>query len=230
MINCSGLAARSSHCKSIATKTNRRTGVNRRASKNKSPETETNSIPPFVSDQVYSQTLRYYVPSVYVQDVLSFSRELPIPPFGVSDSSSQLILPFKAIRLKRIKLWCMYRPDQDIAGNTINLTIVDRRLCRPIEWSDTASFNCNAFLTKKFAKYDPLGQWYITNSGEVNPEIHIQMPKGSVLEMTFDYILSDGHNCRVTTGSSLSFPRVYTNSLSADLSVIGKGNSAVLSM
>ena len=212
----------------MTTKTQRRNGVNRRATKNKSPEQNDNRIPAFISDPVQSLDLRYYVPSSYGSDVLSFTKELPLPPFGISFDSSTVILPFKSIRLKRVKMWCMYRPDKDIAGNTINLTIEDRRLARPIEWSDTASFSCNAFISKKFSKFDPLGQWYLTSSGESNPEIRFQMPKGAVLELTLDYIQSDGQSCRTSSLSSASFPRVYTNQLDPNLACVGKSYAGVL--
>ena len=192
----------------MTTKQQRRNGVNRRATKNKSPEQDDNRIPPFISDPVLTLVQRYYVPSTYGSDVLSFTKELPVPPFGISDSGSTILIPFKSIRLKRIKMWCMYRSDKDIAGNTINLTIEDRRLARPIEWSDTASFSCNAFISKKFAKFDPLGQWYVTSNSESNPEISFQLPKGGVLELTFDYIQSDGQSLGTSSGSGLAYPRV----------------------
>ena len=124
----------------------------------------------------------------------------------------------------------MYRSEQDIAGNTINLTVVDRRLPCPVEWSDTASFMSNAFLQKKFSKFDPLGQWYITSSGESNPELKFQLPKGAVLELTFDYIVSDELACPSVSASASAWPRVYTNQLNAGLTSIGKTYASVISM
>lgn len=213
----------------MTTKQQRRNGVNRRATKNKSPENDDNRIPPFISDPVLTLVQRYYIPSAYGSDTLNFTKELPIVPFGISDTATTILIPFKSCRLKRIKMWCMYRPDKDIAGNTINLTIEDRRLARPIEWSDTASFSCNAFISKKFSKYDPLGQWYLTSNSETNPEVNFQMPKGAVLELTLDYIQADGQSLGTSGGhSGLSYPRVYTNSLNTNISVVGKSYGAVI--
>ncbi len=212
----------------MTTKQRRSNGVNRRATKNKSPESCDNRIPSFQSDQVESLTMRFCVDPSYGSDVKAFTLELPIVPFGVADTATTLLLPFKSVRLKRVKMWCVYRPEKDISGNTINLTVVERRLNRPIEWSDTASYSCNAFLSKKFAKFDPMGQWYLTTSGESNPELTFQLPKGGVLELTFDYILADGQNLGTSSGSGLSFPRVYANKLNADILPIGKGNYAVI--
>ena len=215
----------------MTTKQQRRNGVNRRATKNKSPENDDNRIPPFISDPVLTLVQRYYVPSTYGSESLAFTKELPLVPFGVSDSSSLVLLPFKSCRLRRVKMWCMYRPDKDIAANTINLTIEDRRLARPIEWSDTASFSSNAFISKKFSKYDPLGQWYLTSSSESNPEINFQMPKGAVLELTIDYIQADGQSVKTSSGHlGLTYPRVYTNILDASLSPVGKSFGAVLTI
>ena len=133
------------------------------------------------------------------------------------------------MRLKRIKMWCNYRPDGDIAGNTINLIIVDRRQCRPIEWSDTATFATPAFLSKKFSKYDPIGLWYLTESGETNPEVRFYLPKGGLLEITFDYILSDG-SCTSFSSSTLSYPYVYSQRMHADLSVVGRSEALTMTM
>jgi hypothetical protein len=176
-----------------------------------------------------SVTNRFYVPSTS-SDVISFTKELPIPPFGISYASNLVILPFKAVRIKRIKMWCMYREAKDVAGNTINLRILDRRLVCPVEWSDTACFQSNAFISKKFGKFDPAGQWYITTSGETNPEFSFQMPQGAVLEITFDYILSDEQGCPTSADTVGAFPRVYTNQLISTVLPIGKTFATVLNL
>lgn len=201
--------------------------MNRRASHKKSPEFD-KDIPSFVADQVISTKYRYYNSTT---GTVSVSKELPICPYGVAYNSNDLVLPFKAVRLKKVKMWCLYNPSVGIANNTINLTIDTRRLVRPIEWSDTASFQSNAFISKKFSKFDPCGQWYITSIGETNPEITFQMPVGAVLELTLDYIMSDGHNCAISAGpGGFTFPRIYTNRISASLSVIGKADLTAITM
>lgn len=205
-------------------------GVHRRALKNKTPENRTqNRIPPYLSDPIQSITNRYYVPSGG-SDIVAFVKELPIPPFGISYASNSVILPFKAVRLKKVQIWCMYRESKDIAGNTINLKFNDRRLVCPAEWSDTASYMYNAHIRKKFSKFEPLGQWYITTSGETNPELTFQLPQGAVLEITFDYILSDEQNCPSSADTVGAFPGVYTNRLVTTLSAIGKARETVLNL
>lgn len=204
-------------------------GVSRRASQNKSPNMfNRDQIPTYASDQVQSLKVRYYVPSTYGGDVKQFTMELPIYPYGISDSGSTILLPLKAVRLKKIEMWCNYRPEQGIEGNTINLTFVERRTVRPIEWSDTATYATPAHIKKKFSKFDPLGLWYSTVSSETNPEISFQMPKGAILELTFSFILHDGESCGTSAGSSLAYPKVYTNKLNADISVVGKVYAAVI--
>jgi hypothetical protein len=147
----------------------------------------------------------------------------------VSDTGSTLLLPFKAVRMKKIEMWCNFRPDGNVEGNTINLRCVERRTVRPIEWSDTATFLCPAHIQKSFSKVEPLGLWYATTSGESNPEINFQLPKGAILDITFDYILSDAENCGTASGSSLSFPKVYTNTMNSDILCVGKTFSTVVS-
>jgi len=212
----------------MTTKQTRRNGVNRRATKNKSPENSCNRIPVFTSDPVLSLTQRYIVKEAASSDVVTFTLELPIVPFGVSSSTTSLLLPFKSVRLKKLKVWCMYRSEKTIAGNTINVTCLERRLVRPIEWSDTASFNCNAFISKKFDKFDPLGQWYVQSSGESNPELRFQLPKGALLELTFDYIQSDADALNTYGVVGLTSSRLYTNALNSDIEVVGKGYQAVI--
>lgn len=201
--------------------------MNRRASHRKSPEID-KDIPSYVADQVISTKYRYYNNT---GSTVSVTKELPICPYGVSYNSNNLILPFKSVRLKKVKMWCLYNPSVGIADNTINVTLDTRRLVRPIEWSDTASFQSNAFIGKKFSKFDPCGQWYTTAIGETNPEITFQMPKGAVLELTLDYIMSDGANCAVSTGpGGFAFPRIYTNRISTSFDVIGKANLTAITM
>jgi hypothetical protein len=174
-------------------------------------------------------TVRYYVPANQ-SDTVSVTKELPIPPYGISYSATQIILPFKAVRLARVRMWCNYRPDKDIEANTISLTCVQRRTVRPIEWSDTATpYQC-AHIEKKFNVLEPLGLWYVTESGETNPELTFVVPQGGTLELTFSYILCDGMNCGVTTDSSLSFPKVYTNRMSTSFNCLGRVDSIPISM
>ena len=78
----------------MTTKQQRRNGVNRRATKNKSPEQDDNRIPPFISDPVLTLVQRYYVPSTYGSDVLSFTKELPVPPFGMEKVSQAVYTAF----------------------------------------------------------------------------------------------------------------------------------------
>lgn len=212
----------------LVTKNNRR-GVNRRASQNKSPKLfNQTQIPTFQSDAVQTLKCRYYVPSSYGSDVLSFTFELPQYPWGISYSTIGMYIPIKSVRIKKVELWCNYRPEQGVEGNTINLSAVERRLVRPIEWSDTATFLTPAHIKKKFMKTEPLGQWYSTTVGESNPELQIQMPKGALLEITFDYILDDSDNVATYGTAGLSATKVYTNSLNANLSVVGKSHATVI--
>lgn len=209
-------------------KNTKSSGARRRVPRNKSP---TNHIPSLISDPVQNIVQRYFVSDTASTDVISLTFELPVAPFGVSISSSSLALPFKAIRLKWIKLWCMYRPEKGIQGNTVNMTIVDRRTVRPLEWTGTAAAFSNAAIKMAFKPSDPIGFWYITTSGESNPEVRVQLPKGAVMDISFDYILDDREtNSGTSTGSSLSSPRVYYNRLSTDLELAGKTNTAVIVM
>lgn len=127
-------------------------------------------------------------------------------------------------------MWCNYRSEKDIAGNTINLRFVDRRTVRPIEYSDTATPMKPAHISKKFNPLEPLGLWFQTTSGESNPEINFQMPKGALLEITYCWINSDESACGTTSGSSLSYPRVYSNKLHTDIACVGKTFEAVIAM
>lgn len=202
-------------------------GARRRVSRNKSP---TNHIPSLISDPVQSIVQRYYVNDSST-DVVSATFELPVPPYGVSIDSTTLAVPFKAIRMKWIKLWVNYRPEKGILGNTANITIIDRRTARPLEWTCTAEYNLTAYSKASFKPSDPIGFWYNTSSGESNPEIRVQLTKGSVMDICFDYIVDDREtNSGTSTGSSLSHPRVYFNKISSDLELAGKTNTTVIVM
>lgn len=185
-------------------------------------------IPSFQSDAVLSQAIRYYVNDSYGSDVLSFAVELPIMPNGVSSATNLILLPYKAVRIRAIEMWCNFRPTGNVTGNTINLTVVERRTVRPIEWSDTATFLTPAHIKKTFSKTEPLGLWYSTTSGESNPELRFQLPKGAILQITYDVILHDAEGCGSSAESGLSYPKVYTNRLSTDVSVVGKSLVAVI--
>lgn len=164
------------------------------------------------------------------KSTVSATFELPIAPYGISDSASTILLPFKAVRIKKIEMWCNFRPNEGVAGNTINLNIVERRQARPIEWSDTATFLSPAHIKKKFSKFDPLGLWYITTNSQENPEINLQMPYEAVCDITFDYILQDGESCGSFAGSGFAYPKVYTNKLNANLATVGRTYATVLVM
>jgi hypothetical protein len=198
--------------------------VSRRASQNKTPEKRI-EIPSFTPDQVQSLTYRY-VPVNSASGLTAVTLELPIPPFGSSASTTVINLPFKAIRLARIRLWANFDPDVSMDDNTISIICKDRRTVRPIEWSDTATYSRPAYLEKHFSKFDPLGLWYITTSGETNPELTFVLPKKSLLELTFSYILADESPNPTFVGSGLNHPRVYSNSLDANLFVVGKASSS----
>ena len=182
---------------------------------------ESMRIPAFVPDFVQTGTWRYIVNSSAPQ-VINFTLELPIPPFGISYKSDGLMLLFKAIRIAKIRMWQLYQESDSISGNTCSLTFVDRRLVKPIEYSCTGGNFAPGFIKKKFGVDDPIGRWYITGSGETNPEITFQMTKGSVVEISYCWILNDGQMCREVSGSSLTYPRVYSNRLNSDVDVVGK--------
>ncbi len=109
-----------------------------------------------------------------------------------------------------------------MSGNTHNVTFVERRGVRPFELSQTASYEKNACFVKKFNKDEPLGWYYSTTAGESNPEITFQLTKGSVLELTFDYVLDDGDIVITASGSGLTTSRVYSNNLNVNWVCIGK--------
>lgn len=179
------------------------------------------NIPQFQSDQVQSLTFRYILTDA-AADVYSHTFELPVYPFGLSTSALSLSCPMKAVRLSKIKLWTVYRNNVGMSGNTHNVTFVDRRGVRPFELSQTASYEKNACFVKKFNKDEPLGWYYSTTAGESNPEITFQLTKGSVLELTFDYVLDDGDIVITASGSGLTTSRIYSNNLNVNWVCIGK--------
>jgi hypothetical protein len=179
-------------------------------------------IPQFQSDFVQSWKTRLYVNDSASGDVVSVLQELPIVPFGLSTSTTSISVPFKAVRLKKVEMWCNYRESKGIVGNTINLTMVERRSVRPIEISDTATFAKTAHIVKKFSKFDTVGWFYSTTVSETNPELRFALPKGAVLELTFDYVISDGDAVASFGGSGFTASRIYTNSMNTDLDAIGR--------
>lgn len=207
----------------LVTNSNRR-GANRRVSQNKSPNDQIlkSQIPSFIPDQVLTFKCRYYVNPAAATDVITFVRELPVVPLAVSYSATSLIQIFKAVRLAKVEMWCNHRDSVGVDGNTINLTAVERRTVRPIEWSDTATQLCPAHIVKKFSPVEPLGLWYGTTSGESNPELRFQMSKGAVLEMTYCAILHDAESITSIAASGLTFVRVYTNNLDTNVLAIGR--------
>lgn len=190
-------------------------------------ETYRCEIPKFISDPVYTVVQRYYVKDAS-SDVVTVTKELPIPPWAFASSTTLLHMPFKAIRLSKMECWCVYRNSVGISGNTINVTVVERRGVRPIEWSDTASYQSNAHISKKFRPDETLGWYYGTTISETNPELSFRLPKGAVLELTFAYILDDADDVLSAGTSGLTANKIYTNNLSTDLEPIGKTYSTLL--
>ena len=191
-------------------------------------EVKSSQIPTYASDAVQSLKVRYYNVETTTS---SMTIELPIAPYGYSVTSSSIAMPFKAVRLKSVEMWCNYTPGAGVANNTINLTVVDRRTVRPIEWSDTATFTTPAHIKKKFSKFEPLGLWYSTSIGETNPELTFQVPKEGVVEIVYDFIISDGSAVPTyNTGGGLTTNRLYTNLLNASFAPIGKVNAAYFLM
>jgi len=186
-------------------------------------------IPTFTPDFVESGTWRYIVGDSASQ-AISFTLELPIAPFGISHSADALILPFKAVRISKIRMWQLYQDALTITANTCSLTFVDRRLVKPIEYSCTGANFAPGFIKKKFGVDDPIGRWYITGNSESNPEVTLQMTKGSVIEISYCWILSDGGGCPTSAGTSLAYPRVYSNRLNSSVDVVGKSYASVLAM
>jgi hypothetical protein len=186
------------------------------------------AIPPFTPDQVQTLTFRYYVNPAAASDTVNFVRELPIIPNAISVSATQLLQIYKAVRISKIEMWCNYRPSVAIDGNTINMTFVERRTVRPIEYSATAQPALTGHFKKKFSVYEPLGLWYNTASGETNPEIRFQFSKGALLEITYSVILHDTESVTTLTSAGMSFVRVYSNQLDTNVLCVGKGHMTVI--
>jgi len=154
--------------------------------------------------------------------VVSVLFELPIFPYGVSNSTISLLLPFKAVRLASMKLVTSYRQQVDISGNTHSITFPERRGVRPNEIASTATFGSPAVYSRHFSQDELLGWWYYRTSSEENPEIRIQMTKGSTLEMTYSFVLDDAETVQSVGAAGLTTNRIYSNTISADLVCIGK--------
>jgi hypothetical protein len=139
-------------------------------------------------------------------------------------------LPFKAVRLARVRAWANYDPDLSMAKNSISLTFIQRRQVRPIEISDSATPFRVAHIDYKCKKNMPEGQWYFTRSGETNPEVRFRVTPGTVLELTFDYVLSDSESASLASSpsSGLTADLIYTNRLDTNLEPVGRANAAVI--
>lgn len=183
----------------------------------------TESIDSYQPDQTMTVKYRYSLLES-ANDPQEFITELPIAPFGVS-ATNVINLPFKAVRLAKVRMWANYRPDKSIIENTISLGVMPRTGCRPFQLSDTATFSRTAYLSHKFDKHDPAGFWYQTQLGQANPEIEFTLTKGALLELTLQYILSDEAACSQFSHAGAVQTRVYTNSLSSVHRVIGKDNT-----
>ena len=193
-------------------------------SHNKTPvyiKSISNQIPNFQSDQIESLKYRYCLTDG-AADYVAITFELPIFPWAFATSASSLSAPQKAVRLRKIKLWTNYRSSVGISGNTQNVTYLERRGVRPFECSSTATYETPAFYSKTFGADDLLGWFYSATTGESNPELTFQMTKGSILELTFDYVLDDGDSVATATGSGLTSSRIYSNSINSNLVCIGK--------
>lgn len=198
-------------------------GARRRVSQNKSPSVDINTYEP---DQVMSVKYRYVLLET-ANDPQELVRELPIPPFGVS-APDVVNIPFKAVRLAKVKIWGNYRPEKSMIENTISLGVKARAGSRPIQWSDTATYSHTAYISKKFAKTDPIGFWYETQFSVSAPELEFTLTKGGLLELTFDYILTDDQPTGQFASTGVAAHRVITNNLSSVHRVVGKDNSYCL--
>lgn len=190
-------------------------------SQNKTPVSLKQQIPNFQSDQV--QSLKYrYILSDAAADVVAINFELPIFPWALATSALSLSAPQKSVRLRKIELWTNYRSSVGITGNTQSVTYLERRGVRPMEIASTATYETPAHYKKSFGPDDLLGWFYHTTAGESNPEITFQMTKGSVLELTFDYVLDDADIVVTASGSGLTSSRIYSNSINVNLNCVGK--------
>jgi len=180
------------------------------------------SIPPvLMSDPVQSWVSRFGLADA-ASDVVSVTWELPIPPFGYSTSSLSIASFFKSIRIKKIEIWCDYRSGSSAAANTINLTVLERRGVRPVEWTSTANPLRNGHICAKFSKNSPLGWYYNTTTGESNPEFTVTMPKGAIMDISFAYVIDDADIVTALSTSGLTSSRIYTNTISSNFQVFGR--------
>lgn len=180
------------------------------------------SIPQTImTDPVQSWVSRFGVADA-AADVVSVTWEFPIPPFALATGSLSLLSFMKSIRIKKIEIFCDYRAASISSANTINLQVVERRGVRPVEWSSTASPIRNAHICAKFAKNSPLGWYYNTTTGESNPEVTVQLPKGAIMDIHFAYVMDDADPCLTLASSGLTSSRIYTNTISSNLQVFGR--------
>lgn len=168
-----------------------------------------------------------YVLKDEAADPQTLVRELPLPPFGIS-APNVVNLPFKAIRLAQVRIWGNYRPEKTMIENTISIGLKARTGCRPIQWSDTATYSHTAYLSKKFKISDPAGFWYETQFSVTAPELEFTLNKGSIMEISFDYILTDDQATGQFSHSGVVEHRVITNNLSTVHRVVGKDNDYCL--
>jgi len=181
-----------------------------------------NSVPPVIqSDPVQNWVSRYGLTDA-ASDVVSVTWEFPIPPFALATGALTLVSFMKSIRISKIEIWCDYRAASSAGANTINLTVVERRGVRPIEWSSTASPIRNAHICAKFGKNSTLGWYYNTTTAESNPEITVTLPKGAIMDIHFSYIMDDSDICLSLASSGLTSSRIYTNTISSSLQVFGR--------
>lgn len=198
-------------------------------SQNKSPVIMKQQIPNFQSDQV--QSLKYrYILSDAAPDVVATTFELPIFPWALATAVNSLSAPQKSVRLRKIELWTNYRSSVGMTGNTQSVTCLERRGVRPMEITSTATFETPAHYKKSFGQDDLLGWYYSTTAGESNPEITFQMTKGSILELTFDYVLDDSDIVVSSSGSGLTSSRIYSNTISSNLVCVGKAYQTVFAV
>lgn len=180
------------------------------------------SIPPVIkTDPVQSWISRFGLTSA-ASDVVSVTWEFPIPPFALATGSLTLVSFLKAIRISKIEIWCDYRAASQASANTINLQVLERRGVRPIEYSSTATPISNAHICAKFAKNSTLGWFYNTTTGESNPEVTVQLPKGAIMDIHFAYVMDDADISVTMASSGLTSNRIYTNTISTSLEVFGR--------
>lgn len=182
------------------------------------------SIPVLKTDAIQTFTWRLYV-NAAVSTPLAFSKELPFWPWGIAVETGNLVIPFKACALRRLKIWNQYDPAAtSIAGNTINLRFTGIQGVPTVELSDTASQFTMACIDYVPNSSHPLGWFYETANSINNPVVHFQVLHHSLIEITVAYILSDGSQgsgkFQSTTGVSLG--QLYTNSIDGSLDVVGR--------